>query len=187
MSLTQREIVINEAVKKPKTITLSDYLELLKKHDWLSSFSDSFAVQKRGDNEFEWLKYIAANNELFTKLLNDYKHYIQNRENGVSEPKNTPEDNTLETSYDAIIENENGILLKASDEYGRSSEIWDKTTSSDGHFSINEINGGNVGVFPSWEIALSVASYATNSPDGGYGDVLIENVSVYDSFDEWFD
>ena len=140
MSLTQREIVINKAVKKPKTITLSGYLELLRKHDWFSGFSDSFAVQKRGDNDFEWLKYIASNNEQFSKLLNDYKHYILNRDKGVSEPEKLPEYETLETSYNAIVENENGILLKASDEYGHSSEVWDKTTTSDGHFSINEIN-----------------------------------------------
>lgn len=186
MTLVHRQKVISEAVKKNTVITLASFFELLKKHDWFSCFSDCSATYRRGNEKFEQLTYIASTHELFSKLLNEYKHYIQNKNNDALEPEKLAEYSEIKTSYSAILESDNGILLRTCCEFGHSSDVWDNTSSGDGHFNVTEIDGRNIGVFPSWEIALSVASYATSSPDGGYNDVIIENVSVYDSFDEWF-
>ena len=186
MKSTHKQNVINEAVKKNTTITLLDFFNMLEKHDWYSSFSDSSAVYKQGQNDFEWLQYIASTNHRFDGLLATYRDLVNSKKE-IDVDILVGEDKLLETTYENITRGENGILLRGHDEYGYSNEVWDKTDTDEGHFSVNEIDGRHVGVFPSWEIALQVAAYATGVPDGGYGDVVIENVSVFNSFDEWFD
>lgn len=91
----------------------------------------------------------------------------------------------IQTEYADVRRSEYGILLRTSNEEVQCSDVWDCTTSSDGHFSIDEIDGNNIGVFPAWDIALSVAAYATRFPDGGFNDVIIKNVTIYKDLNDW--
>lgn len=176
--------VLNEAVKISITTSLGDFFKRLGEHDWYSSFSDSFDVQKLGDREFKLITKIASTHPKFKDLLDKYRELIISN-SLIDFDELVGEEYGVQTSYKDVRRSKDGVLLRTSNEHNQCSDIWDNTTTSDGHFSIDEVDGKNIGVFPSWDIALSVAAYTTSFPDGGFDDVIIKNVSLYSDFDDW--
>ncbi len=187
---THREKVLQEAILEKISISLEEFYALLEKHDWYYSFSDSFNVSEKGEQASAELEKIALSHPEFKKLHERYNAHMFTGEawGNEREPKPILEQfNNVSTEYETTVKSVHGVLISRAGEYGHDGDVWDNTTSNEGPFLVKEVCGERyIGVFPSRDIAIQCAHYAVSVPDGGYDDVVIENVGFYQSFEEWF-
>lgn len=188
---THRDKVLAEAVTKKVTVTIADFFSSLEKHDWYTSFSDSSEVNKRGEIEFHKLDAIASKHPEFTRLLKAFNDHHFTGEAWGNEKQPKPLLETFENvsvDIEQPVESRHGILIRSPGEDGRDNNVWDNTSNADGHCLVKEVWGQErcIGVFPNRDVAIMCAEYAVSVPDGGYDDVVIESVKVYNTFEEWF-
>lgn len=184
-----RNLVLEDAVTEKFTIDAAGFFDILEKHDWYSSFSDDNSVVKAGENALSRLTEIAAKHHVFEELLESYREHKFSGEGwSKSEvPKPVVGENPS-VEIEKPVESEHGILISTcSEEDCHGNDVWDNTINVEGNFLVKEIAGNrrNVGVFPDRDTAKGVATYAVSFPDGGFDSVVIENIGVYQSFDEW--
>jgi hypothetical protein len=64
-------------------MSLSDFYEILDKHDWWYYFSDDMKVYNKGEVEEDKIKKFASKNPERLKLFLEYKSYMDSRVSGV--------------------------------------------------------------------------------------------------------
>lgn len=188
MSINYNEFVLKSAIIESKKMTIEDFYALLENHDWYCHFSDSEQAAKAGRQSLLLLNKIASHHPLFKSLLDRFDAHMFSGDAWNTQQTEKPilkdDERDIFVHIDMPVVSDNGVLIQNSDDY--SNQVWDKTDSAENSCVVKEISGFQryVGVFPSRDIAVQVAFYAT-SINGGYSDCVVENVKCFSSFDEW--
>lgn len=188
MSINHNEFVLKSAIVESKKMTIEEFYALLESHDWYCHFSDSEQAAKAGRQSLLLLNKIASHHPLFKSLLEQFDAHMFSGDAWNTQQTEKPilkdDERDVFVHIDMPIVSDKGILIQDSNDC--CNQVWDKTDSIDNNCIVKEVSGRQryVGVFPSRDIAVLVAFYAT-SLNGGYSDCVVENVECFSSFDEW--
>ena len=176
------------AVKMKSVVSIQEFYSRLESLDWFFSMSDSRSEYERGAKALEKLKLIASHNDEFMLLLHAYRPYVFSGDEWKTprlEKPLKPKSETLVEMMVPVMSHSGAYLIQEGSETAK--EIWDKTTKADGHFILREISGLErlLGVFTNYQDVNGAASIASNPTTGVYGDVLIENIKIFKSVNEY--
>lgn len=176
------------AAKMKSVVSIQEFYSRLESLDWFFSVSDSRSEYERGAKALEKLELTASHNDEFMLLLHAYRAYVFSGEEWKTprlEKPPKPKSEKLVEMMIPVMSHSGAYLIQERSETAK--EIWDKTTKADGYFILREISGREqlLGVFTNYQDVNRAASIASNSTIGGYDDVLIENIKLFNSVDEY--
>lgn len=176
------------SVKMKSVITIQEFYSRLQSMDWFFPMSDSRAAYEVGAKKLEKLETTASYSSEFQSLLDSYRAYVFSGEEWGTQQLELPSKPDIDAAVEMlvpVVSHAGAYLMHQSTE--NTNEIWDKTRNIDGHFILREISGGEklLGVFKTYGDVNNAASIAVNATLGGFGDVVIENIKLFESVDSY--
>lgn len=182
------EGIKQRAVKAKSVVSIQEFYSRLQALDWFFSMADNRAAYENGARDLAEIELIASFSETFQTLLDQYRGFIFSGDPWNTPKLEAPEKPTCESKVEMmihVISHSGAYLMQESSD--TSNEVWDKTDSPDGHFLLSEISGTErkLGVLKTYDDVCHAASIAVNFSLGGYDEVLIENITLFDSVDQF--
>lgn len=168
------------AVKVKSATSIQEFYSGLDRHFTSPHLQQNTKVR---DKSATRLKTLASQNTAFNQLYSAFEAYSLSGQHAEK-----PECPMLDCSIEVeipVISHSGAFLVLAGTE--NTSEIWDGTASSEGSFVLRELVGLErlLGVFTSYQDVNVAAHFTASRTDAGSSDVLIENISLYTSADDF--
>ncbi|MCS4309478.1 hypothetical protein M2404_003850 [Rheinheimera pacifica] len=183
-----REELLSKAVKGPVKVTGHQFYSMLSGHDWFAGFSDDYSVTKDAEEHMRQLEAIAEGSEDFKKLLDGFKAHHFSGESfcrpAVSKPE-LPEEGLFVEVNAAITDGSRVLMKRFAEEVG--GDVWQDTVNIEPPFLLKKIDNKAqpLGVFGSYRDVWHAACFSVKHGQGGHGDVVIENIRVFSSFEQF--